>query len=89
MRRWLIFVLLLPGCNSADTVRHQENVPLDKVPTPAMEAAVKAAKEKFPDLKFENAWKKSTGVYEIVGKTKAGKTHDVEVTETGEITEVE
>jgi len=89
MRRWSWMVLLAAcGCGG-DTSRQQENVPLDKVPPVAMEAAVKTAKEKFPDLKFESAWKKSNGVFEIVGKTKAGKTHDVEVTATGEITEVE
>jgi hypothetical protein len=88
MRRLLILVLLVSGCSKADHAKN-ENVPLDKVPHVAMDAAAKAAKEKFPDLKFESAWRKPTGVYEIVGKTKNGKTHDVEVTDAGEITEVE
>jgi hypothetical protein len=89
MRRLLWLVLLVCGCGQADTARHQDPVPMDKVPAAAMDAAVKTAKEKFPDLKFESAWKKSTGVYEIVGKTKSGKVHDIEVTEAGEVTEVE
>lgn len=89
MRRLLLMVLLVCGCEKTDTARHQDNLPLDKVPAVAMDAALKAAKEKFPDLKFETAWKKPTGVYELTGKTKSGKIHDVEVTDAGEITEVE
>jgi PBP1b-binding outer membrane lipoprotein LpoB len=88
MRRLLLLVLLIGGCSNAEAPQ-KNSVPLDKVPSVVMDAAVKAAKEKFPDLKFESAWKKPTGVYEIVGKTKSGKTHDVEVKESGEITEVE
>jgi hypothetical protein len=88
MRRLLLLVLLVGGCAKTETAQ-KNSVPLDKVPATAMDAATKAAKEKFPDLKFESAWKKPTGVFEIVGKTKSGKVHDVEVTEAGEITEVE
>ena len=88
MRRWLLLVLLIGGCTKTETAQ-KNSVPLDKVPVIAMDAAAKAAKEKFPDLKFESAWRKPTGVFEIVGKTKTGKVHDVEVTEAGEITEVE
>ena len=73
MRRLLFLVVFICGCNSGDSARQNESVPLDKVPQAAMGAAVKAAKEKFPDLKFESAWKKPSGVYEIVGKTKTGK----------------
>jgi hypothetical protein len=88
MRRLLLLVLLVGGCSNTEPAQ-KNSVPLNMVPTVAMDAATKAAKEKFPDLKFESAWRKPTGVYEIVGKTKSGKTHDVEVTEAGEITEVE
>jgi hypothetical protein len=88
MRRMILFVLLIGGCSSAEAPQ-KNSVPMDKVPPVVMDAAVKAAKDKFPDLKFESAWKKPSGVYEIVGKTKSGKTHDVEVKESGEITEVE
>jgi hypothetical protein len=88
MRRLLLLVVLVAGCSKSETAQ-KNSVPLDKVPATAMDAATKAAKEKFPDLRFESAWKKPSGVYEIVGKTKTGKVHDVEVTEAGEITEVE
>ncbi len=88
MRRWLLLILLIGGCSKNDTAQ-KNSVPLDKVPAIAMDAAAMVAKEKFPDLKFESAWKKPTGVYAIVGKTKTGKIHDVEVTDAGEITEVE
>ncbi|HEY2759951.1 MAG TPA: hypothetical protein VGI75_04390 [Pirellulales bacterium] len=88
MRCVLLLVLLISGCSNAD-VPQKNSIPLDQVPSVVMNAAVKAAKEKFPDLKFETAWKKPSGVYEITGKTKSGKTHDVEVKDSGEITEVE
>jgi hypothetical protein len=90
MRRLLVvlFVLFVAGCSNAEKPQ-KNSIPLDKVPPVVMDAATKAAKENFPDLKFESAWKKPSGVYEIVGKTKSGKTHDVEVKDSGEITEVE
>jgi hypothetical protein len=88
--RWLLVSMVLAcGCSPSTSSRHGDNIPLDKIPPAAMDAAQKAAKERFADLKFESAWKKPSGVFEITGKTKNGKVHDVEVTEAGEITEVE
>ena len=57
MRRCLIALFFLCGCSKSETARQHDNVPLDKVPAVAMDAATKAAKEKFPDLKFESAGK--------------------------------
>jgi hypothetical protein len=62
-----------------------ELVPLEKVP-PAM---VQTAKEKLPDVTFENAVKRSDGSYEVRGKDKQGKVRDVEFSASGEVTEVE
>jgi hypothetical protein len=89
MRFWVCLALLIiTGCGRGVAERN-EQVPLDKVPEPAMKAAMKVAREKFPDLKFQNATLRSNGVYEITGKTKTGKIHDVEVRADGEVVEIE
>jgi len=89
MRFWICVALLtIAGCGRS-VAKKEEQVPLDKVPEAAMKAAEKAIREKFPDVKFHSATRRSNGVYEITGKSKTGKIHDVEVTATGEITEVE
>jgi hypothetical protein len=49
----------------------------------------KAAQEKLPDVKFENAVKFKDGNYEVRGKDAKGKVRDVEFSPTGEVTEVE
>ena len=49
MRRWLLLVLLIGGCTKTETAQ-KNSVPLDKVPVIAMDAAAKAAKERFPTL---------------------------------------
>lgn len=88
MGRWLwCLVLLLPtGCR--ERVAHTDDtvVPLEQVPA----AALKAARAKLPDVKFDQAWKlPGQDAFEVRGKTKAGKIHDVEVTSSGEILEVD
>jgi hypothetical protein len=89
MRFWIcVAFLAIAGCGRS-VAKKEEPVPLDKVPEVAMKAAEKAMHERFPDVTFQSATLRSTGVYEITGKTKTGKVHDVEVTATGEITEVE
>jgi hypothetical protein len=50
---------------------------------------MKISQEKLPDVKFERAVKRADGSYEISGKDKKGKVRDVELTATGEVTEVE
>lgn len=82
----LAFVII--GCNRAAFDDKTEPIALDQIPETAMEAA----KKKLPDVTFERAWKfKSDGedAYEIKGKTKQGKTWEVEVTASGKILEVE
>ena len=60
-------------------------IALDQVPASIM----KISQEKLPDVKFDRAVKRSDGSYEISGKDKKGKVRDVELTATGEVTEVE
>jgi len=88
MRLLCCFVLLLiVGCGKP--VKNDKPIAMDQVPEPAMKAALAAAKEKFPDVKFQSATLRPNGIYEITGKSKTGKVHDVEVTAEGEVMEVE
>ena len=75
-------LLLVVGCESKPK---GENVDLDKVPEPVM----KVAKEKLPDVKFEQAWKTPNGNYEVRGKGKNGKVRDIQVKPNGDVVEVD
>jgi len=85
---WGLALLCLsaPGCGGAAV--EQQAVPLDALPAGSLEAA----KKRLPGYTFERA-RKSTyegkAAFEIIGKNKRGKTREVEVSETGEILEVE
>jgi hypothetical protein len=78
-----LFALLVVGCT--ETKPSKDLVPIDQVPEPAM----KAAQEQFPDVKFYQVLKKGNGEYEIKGKAKDGKEHEVEVTADGKVTEID
>jgi hypothetical protein len=85
--RWLKLCVLV-GCIVAGCERkieRTEMVPLEQVP----EAAMKAAKEKLPDVKFESAWKTKDGNYEVRGKAKNGRVRDLQVTDAGKVVEVD
>lgn len=85
--RWsiLLLVVLAFGCERRAEPRHKDVVPLDQVPA----AVMKAAQTKLPEIKFDTAWKTADGAYEVRGKAKSGKIHDVRVSEAGEILEVD
>ena len=87
MTRTLIAVLVatcfVVGCG--EKTPKGENVELDKVP----ELVMKVAKEKLPDVKFEQAWKTPNGNYEVRGKNKNGKVRDIQVKPDGEVVEVD
>ena len=76
-------LLFVVGCG--EKTPKGENVELDKVP----EAVMKVAKEKLPDVKFEQAWKTPNGNYEVRGKNKAGKTRDIQVKPDGTVVEID
>ena len=75
-------LLFVVGCESKPK---GENVDLDKVPEPVM----KVAKEKLPDVKFEQAWKTPNGNYEVRGKGKNGKVRDIQVKPDGTVVEID
>ena len=50
---------------------------------------LQTAKEKLPDVKFENALKRSDGTFEVRGRDQKGKVRDVEFSATGEVLEIE
>jgi hypothetical protein len=87
MRLILCVLVLVVGCSKP--VKQDKPITLEEVPEVVMKAAKAAAKKNFPDIKFETVTIKRNGDYEITGKTKNGKVHDVEVSPTGEVTEVE
>jgi hypothetical protein len=75
------------GCGKP--AKNDKPIALQDVPEVAMKAAMAVAKERLPDVKFHSATLRPNGVYEITGKSKNGKVHDIEVTAAGEIVEVE
>ena len=83
--RWLLLFVLLCGCEQSHEARHKDVVPLEKLPP----AVLKAAQSKLPEVKFDSAWKTANGGYEVRGKAKTGKIHDVQVSEAGEVLEVD
>lgn len=83
-----LFLLLAVGCSKATFDDKSEPIALDKIPKSVMEIAQK----ELPDVTFQRASKfKKDGedAYEIKGKTKQGKTQEVEVSASGKVLEVE
>jgi hypothetical protein len=70
------------GCGSG---AKDQPIPLDQVPAEYQ----KAAKAKLPDVKSEQAIKRTDGTYEVRGRDKAGRVRDVELSATGEVIAVE
>jgi hypothetical protein len=75
----LLFVI---GCGQGPKA---EMVPLEDVP----EKLMTVARDKLPEVNFEQAVKRPDGVYEIGGKDSRGKVREIELTEDGEIVEIE
>jgi len=84
MRKFLLFALLITaGCKDAENTAPRVVLPIDKVPADVL----KTAQSKFPDVKFDTAWKLNTGAIEVRGKNKIGKVHEVEMSASGDIVE--
>jgi hypothetical protein len=84
MRTILVLVLTtaVAGCSGKAA---NAPIELDKLPPNLL----KISQEKLPEVKFEHAVRKPNGIYEISGRDKKGKVRDVELTESGEVTEIE
>lgn len=83
MRRLPVGLLLLVlGCSEAPKA---ELTPLEKVPDNVMTIA----KDKLPDVTFEQAVKRPDGIYEISGKDAKGKVREIEISPSGAIIEIE
>lgn len=79
----LCLVHLMLGCSGA-AVEMKKPLAMDKVPADIL----KVAQEKYPEIVFETAFTETEQghpVYELKGKTKSGKIHEVEVTHDGKI----
>ena len=87
MRRFLLLPVLMAvaGCGQSGVTEHRTAITIDRVPSNVL----KIAQDKFPDIKFDEAWKHDTGVIEVRGKAKNGKIREVEVSPAGEIVEIE
>ena len=82
---WLVVVLcLISGCG---VVRRDppKRIDLKEVP----ESIMKIAREKLPDVNFDNALMKPSGTYEVRGKNKAGKLREIDIRPDGTIEEIE
>ena len=88
-KRLLILAFALPllvsGCGEELIEGKKTVIPLDQVPP----AIMKVAQERLPDIKFDSVLKSSKGFYEVRGKAKNGKIVEVEVSEKGEVLQVE
>jgi len=82
MRYAVCLLALLCGCSGG---AKDQPIPLDQVPAEYQ----KTAKAKLPDVKFEQAIKRSDGTYEVRGRDKAGRVRDVELSAAGEVIAVE
>jgi uncharacterized membrane protein YkoI len=83
-----LFLVSAVGCSKALFDNKTEPIALDQIPASIMEVAQK----ELPGVKFEYAWKfqeQGEDVYEIKGKTAAGKICEVEVSASGKVLEVE
>jgi hypothetical protein len=81
----LLLAGILSGCGKPDAPKTKSVIPMEQVPP----AVLKAAQKKEPEVTFNKVIHAPDGIYEVQGKTKAGKILEVEVNEKGEVTKVE
>jgi hypothetical protein len=75
-------LVLVCGCGQE---KKKEAVVLDQIP----ENVMKVAREKLPGVQFDRAVRKPNGEYEILGKSKDGKVREIDITPSGEVTEID
>lgn len=77
-----IILCLSVGCGQG---AKDQLVALDEVP----ESMMTVAKQKLPEVKFDQALKRADGTYEVRGKDKQGKVRDIDFSADGDILEIE
>lgn len=86
MRLPLIYFALVMalgcGTNRREPPKH---IDLRDVP----EKIMKIAREKLPDVNFDNALMKPSGTYEVRGKNKSGKLREIDIRPDGTVEEIE
>ena len=80
----IVLLSILIGCGSVGE-GPKVQVKMEEVPP----AALKTVQAKVPGMLFTEAFLKKDGTYEIRGKTKTGKVHEVEVKADGTFVELE
>lgn len=65
--------------------RATQTIDLRDVP----EKIMKIAREKLPDVNFDNALMKPSGTYEVRGKNKSGKLREIDIRPDGTVEEIE
>ncbi len=84
MRKFLVLaVLVIGGCQKVENFESRASLPIAQVPANDL----KVAQSKFPDVKFDTAWKLNNGAIEMRGKNKTGKIHEVELSPAGNVVE--
>jgi hypothetical protein len=84
MRNILMLLVLLSAVGCGES-KKKEPVALDQVP----DAVMKVAKEKLPDVKFERACREPNGDYELIGKDKHGKVREIDISPSGQVSQIE
>jgi len=85
MRFRFVKVLLLLAAAGCGEAPKAQRLTLEEVP----ESVMTIAREKLPEVKFDQAIRKSDGVYEVSGKDSRGKVREIEISPDGEIVEIE
>ena len=80
----IVLLSILIGCGSVGE-GPKVQVKMEEVPP----AALKTVQAKVPGMLFTEAFLKKDGTYEIRGKTKTGKVHEVEVKADGTFVDLE
>jgi uncharacterized membrane protein YkoI len=83
-----LVLLFSVGCSNATFDDKSEPIALDSIPKNVMEIA----QRELPDVTFQRATKFNKDgevAYEIKGKSKQGKTQEVEVSASGKVLEIE
>lgn len=88
MRRLILGAVLsvtVLGCGGSASEAKKTPMKMDEVPPEVM----KAAKEKLPNVEFNQAYREKNGDIELRGKDKTGKVHEVDVSPDGKTAKIE